>query len=281
MAITLRDLHKEGFNILKANASITTAELDSRILLQHALQLRHEDLLLKKDHLIDQKYANNYIDLIKRRNNNEPIAYITGSKEFYGYHFRVNKNTLIPRPDTEILVEKACQLFPKNQNIKILDIGTGSGCIAISLAKYYINAHITATDKNIGALEMAGINADNLGVSIDFQHNKNFASNIAEKFDLIVSNPPYIETKIIETLQKDVKDFEPMMALDGGDDGLNPYRIIAEQACSMINNQGYILVEIGINQQNAITDIFEANGFNKVAECKDLSSIVRCLLFAK
>lgn len=281
MTLNLHHILDAGVNLLKGNKSISTPQLDARLILQDALRMSHEDLCLNKNRLIDEEQAAKFFDKINRRVANEPVAYIVGHKEFFGKDFIVNKHTLIPRPDTETLIEMALDLFPQEAGIKILDIGTGSGCIAITLADVFRKAKLYATDASADVLEVAKQNAATHQVKVNFLLDQNFASNLQEDFDLIVSNPPYIKNADLAMLAEDVKNYEPWLALDGGKDGLDAYRIIAEQAKNLLAAQGFFLVEIGIDQKTDVTEIFSKHGFSLYKRAKDLAGIDRALCFKK
>lgn len=277
----IRELFKLGIKILRENPTITTPELDSRIILQGVLNCSHEYLLLHQEKICQQQQIDNFFQNIAKRKKNFPIAYIIGKKEFFGKEFFVNKHTLIPRPDTEILIDTCIENFSKDQEIEILDIGTGSGCIAITLADYFIHSKVLATDCSLEALKVAQKNASHHQIKIEFLYNNNFAEGIKGNFDLIISNPPYIEATEIKNLIDDVKNYEPQQALNGGESGIKPYEIIANQAKDILAYNGFIIVEIGINQEKEIENIFYKHGFKLVNYKKDLAQITRCLCFKK
>ena len=214
------ELIKKGSSELKQK-KIASFRLDSEILLSKVLNKRREEILINLNQKICAKHESKYSDLIKRRSNNEPVAYICEEKEFWSKNFFVNNNTLIPRPETELMVEKLVKIF-KDKRISILDIGTGSGCILISLLSELKNSKGVGIDISKNAVLIAKKNAKRHKM----QHNTNFfnkslASNFIQKFDLIVSNPPYIMSKDIKNLNDDIKKYEPRIALDGGNDGLD------------------------------------------------------------
>jgi release factor glutamine methyltransferase len=281
MLYTTQQLLQEGIKILAQNNSINTAHLDARILLQFVLDITHEQLILQSNQICNTRIVKKFLQLIQRRVLNEPVAYIIGHKEFFDKKFIVNKHTLIPRPDTECLIEYAIKVFDKNQPIRILDIGTGTGCLAICLATYYINSLVIATDCSKQALKIANknINEFKLTKQISTIYNQNFAENIAEKFHIIISNPPYIKSAEIIKLVKDVQNYEPATALDGGVSGIEPYKIIAAQAHDLLYKNGYVIVEIGINQHDEITNIFVTQGLKLHTQLKDLAGIIRGLVF--
>lgn len=252
---------------------------DIDVLIMHILKIDKSKLYLNPD--ISSEDARKIQSALKRLENGEPVAYITGTREFMSLDFNVNSSTLIPRPDTEILVEELISRF-KGKFPVIFEIGTGSGCIAVSLAKYLPNSKIYACDISRTALKTARLNAKNHGVSerIDFFYCdilKNFPS-FPEKLDVIVSNPPYIESSVIKTLDKSVREFEPFSALCGGDDGLLFYRRITD--AENLSLGGVLAFEIGYNQGSAVSSIM-AEKFNPIHILKDLSGNDRVVIGTK
>lgn len=249
---------------------------EARLLLAFVLQVRKEELITI--HEISEENYKKYIEIINRRASGEPYAYITGHKEFMKLDFKVNKNVLIPREDTELLVEQMIEIVKQKQNksdvstpkLRILDMCTGSGCIAISLAKILENIEVTAVDISEKALEIAKENAKNNSVEVQFVLS-NLFEKIDKKFDIIVSNPPYIQTKVIEELQKEVKN-EPILALDGGETGLNFYEEIIEKAPQFLNENGVLVFEIGYDQAIAVSNKMKENGFEDITVKKDLGN---------
>ena len=240
------------------NEDIDGPKNKARAILQHTLKKSKEYTIIYDKNEVTKEERDNYVKNIKRLISGEPLQYITGVQEFMKLNFIVNKDVLIPQPDTEILVEEVIKIANKMENPIILDLCTGSGAIAVSLAKNIPNAKIIATDISKKALEIAKYNAKLNGVlnSIDFIESNLFNKIKNIKFDVIVSNPPYIETNEIQKLPKDVRQ-EPMIALDGGKDGLDFYRKIYDKGNEFLNRQGYICVEIGYNQREAVKRIIE------------------------
>lgn len=210
-----------------------------------------------------EKFKKNIKDFI----DGKPIQYINNKAYFMGLEFYVDENVLIPRCDTEILVEEIIEIAKKNHIIKILDLCTGSGAIAISLKKYLNNIEIFASDISDKALMVAKKNASKIGVNVKFIESDLF-NNISEKFDLIVSNPPYIEKSVIPLLEKQVRK-EPLLALDGGRDGLDFYKKISNDAKKFLSNNGYLCFEIGYNQRIKVEDILLKNGYSSIYSKKD------------
>ena len=222
--------------------------------------------------------------LLQRRLHHEPLDKILGQREFYKYNFVVNKDVLSPRPETEILVEQALKYLQHNPHAKILDLGTGSGCIIETLLAECPTARGVAVDVSAAALRVAQRNAQQLGVSerIKFVEKNWFdwQFRLEEKFDLIVSNPPYIPSADILKLDTEVKDYDPLVALDGGMDGLASYRRIARLSVELLNDGGYILLEVGLGQAEEVSQIF-VKYLQVCGIVKDLAGIDRCVIMQK
>ena len=216
-----------------------------------------------------------------------PLDKLLGEKDFYKYRFKVSEDVLSPRPDTEVLVEAAVRLVSEQKLQTVLDMGTGSGCIILSLLAEFENLTGAAIDISEKALEIAKENARRLGISnrIKFYHqswfNEKLEQVLGERYDMVVSNPPYIATSEIDWLERDVKDHDPRLALDGGDDGYKHYRQIAKAAYGLLKQGGYILLEGGINQAEEIRKIFENENFEHKETCMDLAGIKRCIILKK
>lgn len=279
--MNIEEILKKEINNLKQN-NIENSTLKVKILLANILNVKKEYLLIHSEEEVKQedkiKYENNINELIKGK----PLQYITNKQEFMGLNFYVDENVLIPQPDTEILVEKAIEIAETTQKNKILDMCTGSGCIAISLAKNINNAQIIATDISNNALNVANKNAINHNVENKIKFiNSDMFNNIEEKFDIIVSNPPYIETVTINKLEIEVQN-EPHLALDGGIDGLKFYKIIANNAFKYLNENGYLLLEIGYNQQESVTQLLQDTGkYKNIEIIKDLGGNYRVVIARK
>lgn len=280
---TINKLLQNGISILK-NAGIENEILDARALLCYILQKDNIYLNVHKDDIIDIELQNKYMDYIIRRSKKEPFAYITNSKEFMSLDFYVDKNVLIPRPDTEILVEKVINLCSDNdKEYRILDLCTGSGAIAVSLAHYIPNCVITAVDISEPALKIASKNAKkhNVQNKIVFREFDALGNiSILEKFDIIVSNPPYISKCDVLTLESNVKDFEPILALDGGKDGLDFYRNIVRYAPDMLEYNGILAFEIGYDQANDVSKLLE-NNFKEISIINDYAGNDRVITAKK
>ena len=255
--MTIKELLNQGIIILK-NEDIDGPKNKARSILQHTLKKTREYLIIYDNKEVTKAQREEYVKNIKRLIAGEPLQYITGVQEFMKMNFVVTKDVLIPQPDTEILVEEVIKIANKLQNPYILDLCTGSGAIAVSLAKNIPNVKIVATDISKKALEIAKYNAKLNGVlnNIDFIESNLFEKLKNIKFDIIVSNPPYIATSEIKTLPKDVRQ-EPIIALDGGKYGLEFYRKIYEKGYEFLNRHGFLCVEIGYNQKEAVKKIIE------------------------
>lgn len=264
----IKDLLKLGIEALNTSG-IEEANLKCKILLTSLLRVRKEYLVIHNLDEVPENIVANFKNKLEELKNGKPIQYITNKQEFMGLDFYVNENVLIPQPDTEMLVEEAINVAKQNVTKSILDICTGSGAIAIALKKNLDSVQVTASDISVEALEVARKNAKNNEVEINFICSDMF-ENIVGKFDLIVSNPPYIENEIIKTLPQEVQN-EPYIALAGGEDGLDFYKIIAKQGKKFLNSQGYIAVEIGYNQRESVIEIFELEGYKEIYSKKDYS----------
>ncbi len=255
--MTIKQLLNQAVIMLK-NENIELPKNKARMLLQATLKKSREYLMIYDNKQVTQKEREQYIINVKKLISGIPLQYITGKQEFMKMNFLVTKDVLIPRPDTEILVAEVIKIASNIQNPEILDIGTGSGAIAISIAKYVKNTKVYATDVSMKAIEIATKNARFNGVlnNIEFIQSNLFAKIKDQKFDIIVSNPPYIETDVIKTLSKEVQN-EPKLALDGGKDGLDFYRKISQEAYKYLKRQGYLCLEIGYNQKQSVRKILE------------------------
>lgn len=279
--MNIEEILKKEINNLKQN-NIENSTLKAKILLANILNVKKEYLLMHSEEEIKQEDKIKYENCIKELIKGKPLQYITNKQEFMALDFYVDENVLIPQPDTEILVEKAIEISKTTQKNKILDMCTGSGCIAISLAKKINNAQITAVDISNSALNVANKNAINNNVENKIKFiNSNMFNNIEEKFDIIVSNPPYIETETINKLEIEVQN-EPHLALDGGIDGLKFYKTIANNAFKYLNENGYLLLEIGYNQQNSVTQLLQDIGkYKNIETIKDLGGNYRVVIARK
>jgi len=277
-----QEILKQGSNILKIN-SIKSSNLDSEILLSSILKLDRSDLILNLDKKIKIKEKLFFFNLIERRRKKEPIAYITGYKEFWRNKFKVDKNVLIPRPDTEILVEQVLKETYINCKKKILDIGTGSGCIILSLLRERRRCFGVGIDISKNAIKLAKCNAkmQHLNNRIRFLNSDIDNIHYGDKYDLIISNPPYIKLHNISYLDKDVKDYEPMIALNGGIDGYSKIRLVIKKSSDLIKKKGKLFLEIGKDQTRETLKILKLNGFHNNKIVKDLANNNRCIVSTK
>ena len=259
-----------------------SAKLDAELILSKILGLSREKILLNLNDKINDKVFENFNYYLKLRKQNRPIAHILGFKDFWKYKFKVDKNVLIPRPETELIIEQALKNLPKLSNKNILDIGTGSGCIIISIIKERENCKATAIDKSLKALKVAKLNAEMHHVlkKIKFL-NIDVDKYFANKYDLVVSNPPYIKDSEILSLDKDVKLNEPKLALSGGKSGLNKVFKVIKKSQELLKTNGKLILEIGDKQSKEVKKYLIKNNFNQIKIFKDLSGKKRCVVSTK
>jgi release factor glutamine methyltransferase len=261
--------------------NIESPRINAEHLLSHALKRKRLELYLAFDKPLNEHETKLYRELIRRRGTAEPLQYILGSVEFYGLEFHVTRDVLIPRPETEILIEKIVESFDRNNQLKILDIGTGSGNIAISLAKNFIKAEVKGIDVSLEALKIAKENSgsNDVNENVIFEEfdilKDNF--NTDARYDIIVSNPPYVSVKEYPELRPELNVYEPRIALTDENDGLNFYRVISEKSKNILKKNGRIFLEIGMGQSVAIKNILEINNFSDIKIFKDYSDIERVI----
>ena len=270
------EIIKFGSNLLKEK-KISSFILDSEILLSKTLNKTRENILINLDQKINSKNISAFKEYLLRRSYNEPIAYIMGEKEFWSKKFYVNKGTLIPRPETELLVDKILKLY-QGKKISILDIGTGSGCIIISILSSLKNSNGIGIDISKNAILTAKKNAlkHKLTKRVKFL-NKSLNNIFGKKFDLIVSNPPYIGSKDIKNLSDDIKRHEPRIALDGGNDGLDLIKKVIYKSKYILKTKGTLALEIGNEQFIKVSKILIDNNFRIKHIVKDYKTNVRCV----
>ena len=264
--MTIREALTKGMIILKSN-NVETPKLKARLLLQYILKKDRQYLIVYDNKEIDKKEQWEYFINIEKLANGVPLQHITHTQEFMKMDFWVNENVLIPRPDTEILVEEVIEIAKKMDKPKILDLCTGSGAIAISIAKNVPSAEVSAIDISEKALEVARKNAQNLHAKVKFKQSNLFNNVSKIKFDIIVSNPPYIKKEDIKLLSSEVRK-EPEIALDGGYDGLDFYRKIANQAIEYLKFGSYLCFEIGYDQKEDVTEIIKDAKHYRDTYCK-------------
>ncbi|MBE7027820.1 MAG: peptide chain release factor N(5)-glutamine methyltransferase [Ruminococcaceae bacterium] len=273
----IAELLKEGAEILSNSLKDINAMFESELLLSFVLEKERIYLALYRDEIIDDKTAGLFFSYIKRRAASEPISYITGTKEFMSLDFCVCPGVLIPRPDTETLI---CHIIDEfsGEGFNMLDLCTGSGAVCVPLAKYIKNTYVDAVDISDICIKTAKKNADENGVGKFINIIKADILNGFEtdkKYDCIASNPPYIRSEDISYLMKDVRDFEPVLALDGGDDGLVFYEKISHLAPPLLNKNGMLAFEVGHDQAEIVKNIMIKNGFSCIRIIKDLAGINR------
>lgn len=270
----LRTIHdaKRFLTAQFRSANIESADIDARLLLMHAAGLTRADLIASSQNAISPDIAKIIQDLAARRISGEPVDHILGYREFYGYRFQVTKDVLSPRPETEMLVEVALDITASNPSAKILDLGTGSGAILISILAQAKQASGTAVDISEAALKIAGANAKihEVDARINFLHGAWFKP-VKDRYDIIISNPPYITKPAMEALSAEVKNFDPYLALSGGDDGLDAYREITSNAKQHLNPEGKVIFEIGFDQGASVSALLKEAGFSNVTTTKDLA----------
>jgi len=271
----------EGLNILK-NKSILSAKLDSEILMAKALGKKREYIILNNNKIIKEQNLKYFKKLVHERATRKPIAYLLKKKFFWNSEFYVNKNTLIPRPDTEIILEQILK-FTKNKNyLNILDIGVGSGCILLSVLKERKNFYGTGIDISRNSLDICKMNAKKLLLERRVKFFKSDVDKFAiGKYDLIVSNPPYIKTSDLKYLESDVIKFEPKLALDGGLDGLSVIRKVIKKSSELLKKNGKFILEIGFDQKNKVIKLLNNKGFYINSTVKDLANNDRCIISTK
>lgn len=274
----LKEILNNAANLLAENG-IVSARIDARILLENVFGFSREELIAKSDYLPSNAQTDSFNAFIKRRMAREPVAKIIGKKEFWGLDFKTSKYTLDPRPDSETLIEAVLENYPdKNTDLKILDFGTGTGCLLLALLNEYEKANGIGVDISEDALKIALENAKSLGLNNRAEFIlSDWDKEISGQFDVIISNPPYIKSEEIITLEKEVCEHDPMLALDGGNSGLEAYRKIIPAAKKLLKKEGMIFLEIGQGQENDVQIILQDNGFSNITTRNDLAGITRCV----
>lgn len=270
------ELLKDGKSILK-KAGIVDWDMDAWLLLEYVTFMKRAEYFIKKSLAVPKEIVHRYFSCINLRASYIPLQHITGSQEFMGLKFLVSPDVLVPRQDTETLAE---YVLPLVKNRRVLDMCTGSGCLAVSLVKLGDVASCMAVDFSEKALDIAKKNAKINDVNIEFVHSDMFDSVIGN-FDVIVSNPPYIKTDVIGTLMPEVKEHEPLIALDGGSDGLKFYKIISRKAKNYLTKGGILAVEIGHDQSSQVVNLFEESGYRDICVQRDLSGNERVVVAVK
>ncbi len=268
-----------GYNILKSN-DINSYKIDSELLLSESLKISKEELILNLERIINFYDYKIFLNKIKRRSLKEPLAYIIKKKEFWKNEFFINKSVLIPRPETEHLIEETLKLIPKNRSLKLLEIGVGSGCLIISILKDRQNCSAIGIDCCKKAVKIANINANLHQMKNRIKILKTDVDNFKTgKYDLIISNPPYIDKHQLRYLG--VSEFEPLLALNGGIDGIEILMKVVFKASQLLKINGKLVIEIGKNQNYKVKEILKKNNFFINKTVKDLSKIDRCIVSTK
>ncbi|KPB00276.1 peptide chain release factor N(5)-glutamine methyltransferase [Ahrensia marina] len=266
------------------DAGLETPDIDAALLLEHASDATTIERITRPERQMTGAQISTFANFVERRIDREPVHRIIGEREFYGLALGLNEATLIPRPDTEILVDMVLpfvqQCIKKSGRCSILDLGTGTGAIALAILSQAPKATATITDLEPKALEMALTNAERHQLQERVTSiQSDWFENVSERYDLILSNPPYIASEVIKALSVDVRDYDPHLALDGGETGLDAYSIISSQCASYLKTDGRIAVEIGFDQKNSVTKLFNQAGFKAIEARTDLNRNNRALFF--
>ena len=279
--MNIENILNEGINILQKN-KIANPQLDSEILLSKSIKRDKKHIILNPKEILNSEQLVKFKSLIERRKKGEPIAYLINKKEFWKDEFFVNKNVLIPRPDSELIIEQVLKIYSKDVQLQVLDIGTGSGCILLSILKERPNFYGTGIDISKKSINVSKFNAKQLNLTnrVKFFHSSvdNFNNG---KYDIIVSNPPYIEQLSLKYLERDVVNFEPKLALSGGFNGFSKIRKVINKASILIKKNGKFILEIGFNQKNKVIKILKEEGFYVNKAIKDYGNNDRCVISTK
>ena len=279
--MNIENILNEGIDILQKN-KIANPQLDSEILLSNSIKRDKKHIILNPKEILNSEQLVKFKSLIERRKKGEPIAYLINKKEFWKDEFFVNKDVLIPRPDSELIIEQVLKIYSKDVQLQVLDIGTGSGCILLSILKERSNFYGTGIDISKKSINVSKFNAKQLNLTnrVKFFHSSvdNFNNG---KYDIIVSNPPYIEQLSLKYLEKDVVNFEPKLALSGGFDGFSKIRKVINKASILIKKNGKFILEIGFNQKNKVKEILKQEGFYINKAVRDYGNNDRCIISTK
>ena len=272
---------KDACRELKKN-KISSALLDSELLLSQVIKKDRKFILLNLDKKLDKSAQNSFRDLILKRSRGKPLAYLTGIKSFWKYDFKVNEKVLIPRPDTEIIIEQVLRIYKNKNYLNFLEVGVGSGCIALSILKEKKSFSGTGIDLSQDCVEICRYNAKKLGVSNRIKLLKSDVDKlIFHKYDLIVSNPPYIKKFDLNKLNREVINYEPKLALDGGLEGLSVIRKVIKKSSELIKTHGKLILEIGHDQKELVKKMLKDNNFYVNKTLKDLAKNDRCIISTK
>ena len=272
---------KNGCQELKKN-NIRSALLDSEILLSKVIKKDRKFILLNLDKELNQSDQNDFQDLIIKRSKGKPIAHLTGIKSFWKFDFKVNNKVLIPRPESEIIIEQVLKIYKNKDNLNFLEVGVGSGCIALSILKEKKFFLGTGIDLSKDCIKICKDNAENLGVNSRLRLIKSDVDNLNfGKYDLIISNPPYIKKFDLKKLDKEVKNYEPRLALDGGLEGISVIRKVIKKSSELIKTHGKLILEIGYDQKELVKKMLNENNFYVNETLKDLANNDRCIISTK
>ena len=279
--MNIKNILNEGAKILQKN-KIPNPQFDSEILLSNLIKKDKKHIILSPKEILNSVQLEKFKSLIERRKKGEPIAYLINKKEFWKDEFFVNKDVLIPRPDTELIIEQVLKIYSKDKQIQVLDIGTGSGCILLSILKERPNFYGTGIDISKKSINVSKFNAKQLNLMNKVKFFNSCVDNFKiGKYDLIVSNPPYIELLNLKYLEKDVVNFEPKLALSGGLDGLSKIRKVISKVKKLIKKNGKFILEIGFNQKNKVKKALKEEGFYINKAIKDYGNNDRCIISTK
>ena len=272
---------KNACKELKKN-KITSALLDSELLLSKVIKKDRKFILLNLDKELNKSDQDNFEKLIIKRSKGKPLAYLTGKKSFWNYEFKINEKVLIPRPDSEIIIEQVLDIYKNKRNLNFLEVGVGSGCIALSILMEKKSFLATGIDISQECIEICRDNANKLGVSNRIKLLKSDVDNlIFRKYDLVVSNPPYIKKSDLSRLDRGVKDYEPKLALDGGLDGLSVIEKVIKKSSKLIKTHGKLILEIGYDQKDSVKKMLNENNFYVSKIIEDLAKNDRCVVSTK
>ena len=279
--MNIETLLSEGISILKDN-KIDNPQLDSEVLLSNTIKRDKKYIILNPKELLKSEQIKIFKNLIERRRKKEPVAYLINKKGFWKDEFIVNKDVLIPRPDTELIIEQVLKIYSKDRRLQVLDIGTGSGCILLSILKERPNFYGTGIDISKKSINVSKFNTKQLNLAnrVKFFHSSVDNFKIG-KYDIIVSNPPYIELLRLKYLERNVVNFEPKLALNGGLDGFSKIKKVINKASVLIKRNGKFVLEIGFNQKDKVKEILKKEGFYVNKTLKDYGNNDRCIISTK
>ena len=277
----IKSLISQGSILLKNN-NIPTFQIDSEILMTKVTQKDKKYIILNANKTLDKKKINYYKKLIKSRCFGKPIAYLTGKKDFWKFEFKITEDVLIPRPDTETIIEQVLKITKEKCKLKVLDIGVGSGCIILSILKEKSDFYGVGVDLSQKCIDISKINAQKLGINNRVKFYKSDIDNFKMgKYDLIISNPPYIKTFDLKYLERDVIDFEPINALNGGLDGLSEIKKVINNSTKLIKKNGKLVLEIAFDQKNLVVKLLRNRGFYINRIVRDYANNYRCIVSTK